>query len=151
MKIERDKNPALFFSKKEKTAIVDAVRCAEMKTSGEIRVHLERKAREPFYEHAQEIFEKLGMSNTKDRNGVLIFIGLASRRFALLGDEGIHQRVPEGFWDEIVEQMTVDFREDRFAAGIVQAVERTGEKLQAFFPYQREDVNELSDEISFSY
>ena len=151
MKVIRDKNPALFFSKKEKQAIEAAIQTAELNTSGEIRVHLERKAREPFFEHAQEIFERIGMTNTKDRNGVLVFIGLASRRFAILGDDGIHQRVPEGFWDGIVSQMGVAFKDDRFADGIIQAVHRIGEQLQEFFPYQRDDVNELPDAISFSY
>jgi len=151
MKVVRDNNPALFFSKKETQAIVAAVEAAELKTSGEIRVHLERKAREPFVEHAQEIFEKIGMTTTKDRNGVLIFIGLASRRFVVLGDRGIHERVPEGFWDEIVSRMGADFHDDRFADGIVQAVHRIGEQLQALFPRQRDDVNELPNAISFSY
>ena len=134
MKIVRDKNPALFFSKKEKQAIEAAVATAELKTSGEIRVHLQRRAREPFFEHAKEIFEKIGMTHTKERNGVLIFIGLASQRFAILGDDGINQQVPEGFWD-----------------GIVHAVLEIGEQLQTYFPHQRDDVNELPDAISCSY
>jgi len=151
MKLVRDKNPSLFFSKKEKTAIIQAVQSAELKTSGEIRVHLERRAREPFFEHAREIFEKIGMTNTKDRNGVLIFMGLASRRFAILGDKGSHERVPEGFWDDIALQMTQEFEKDLFADGIIKAIQLIGEKLQQYFPFERDDVNELPDEISFSY
>lgn len=151
MKIERNNNPALFFSKAEKERIVRAIREAEMKTSGEIRVHLERKAREPFFEHAREVFEKIGMTRTKERNGVLIFINLASRQFAVLGDEGIHARVPENFWESIVMEMQADFQDDRFADGIVKAVLAAGEKLREYFPYERADVNELPDEISFSF
>jgi len=151
MKLVRDKNPILFFSKKEKASIIQAIQSAELKTSGEIRVHLERRARESFFEHAREIFEKIGMTKTEDRNSVLIFMGLASRRFAILGDKGIHERVPEGFWDDIARQMTQDFKEDLFADGIVKAIHRIGEKLQQFFPYERDDVNELPDEISYSY
>jgi uncharacterized membrane protein len=151
MKLVRDKNPILFFSKKEKTAIIQAIQSAELKTSGEIRVHLERHAREPFFEHAREIFQKLGMTKTKDRNGVLIFMGLASRRFAILGDKGIYERLPEGFWDDIADQMTQDFKKDLFADGIVKAILRVGEKLRQYFPYERDDMNELPDEISFSY
>ncbi|MBN1586061.1 MAG: TPM domain-containing protein [Candidatus Omnitrophica bacterium] len=143
-------NPALFFSQTEKQAIRRAVRGAEMKTSGEIRVHLERKAREPFLENAEEVFEKTGMTRTAERNGVLIFIGLASRRYAILGDKGIHEKVPEGFWDKIAQQMGEEFRQDRFADGVVAAVEQIGERLQEYFPYQRDDVNELPDEISYS-
>lgn len=151
MKVERSKNPALFFSKAERERIVQAIREAEKKTSGEIRVHLERRAREPFDEHAREVFEKIGMTRTLERSGVLIFIGLASRRFALLGDRGIHEKVPEDFWKAIVSAMEAEFREDRFADGIVRAVTVAGEKLGAYFPYDRTDVNELPDEISFSF
>ena len=151
IKIQRSKNPALFFSKSEKERIVEAIRAAEKNTSGEIRVHLERKAREPFYHHAQEVFEKLGMTKTKERNGVLIFIGLASQRFAILGDQGIHEQVPENFWKSIAIDMQSKFKEDRFADGIVEAILTAGQKLKAYFPYQRGDVDELPDAISYSF
>lgn len=149
--VERSKNPALFFSDAERKKIRRAIDAAERVTSGEIRVHLERKAREPFYEHALEIFEKIGMTKTRERNGVLIFIGLASRRFAILGDQGINEKVGELFWEHIKETMEADFREDRFADGIANAVLAIGEKLKTYFPCKRDDVNELPDEISFSY
>lgn len=151
MNVERSKNPALFFSEAEKKRIIKAIVEAELQTSGEIRVHLERKARPHFFEHAKEIFAKLGMTKTEARNGVLIFIGIASRRFAILGDEGIHQKVPENFWDEIARKMQEDFKQDLFADGICHAVETTGEQLRKYFPYEGErDLNELPDEISFS-
>lgn len=150
MQVERSSNPALFFSKAEKLRIIQAVQEAETKTSGEIRVHLERKAREPFFERAKEVFERIGMTNTQERNGVLIFIGLASRRFAILGDRGIHEKAPEHFWDTLAGLMQDAFQEDRFADGIVAAVTAAGEQLQQYFPYAPDDVNELSDEISFS-
>jgi len=151
MKLVRDKNPILFFSKKEKALIIQAIQSAELKTSGEIRVHLERRARDSFNEHAREIFEKIGMTKTKDRNGVLIFMGLARQEFTILGDKGIHERVPEGFWDDIAHQMTQDFKKDLFADGIVKAINLVGQKLQQYFPYERNDTNELPDEISYSY
>jgi uncharacterized membrane protein len=151
MIIKRSKNPALFFSKAEKQAIIQAIREAEKKTSGEIRVHLERKARDNFYEHAKEIFNKIGMTKTKERNGVLLFIGLASRRFAVLGDQGINEKVPEDFWKDIAAQMQSDFQEDHFAKGITRAITAAGEQLREYFPYERDDINELSDEISFSF
>lgn len=150
MKIVRDSHPVLFFSQKETESIIAAIRKAEMRTSGEIRVHLERKAREPFLEHGKAIFQKLGMTRTRDRNGVLIFMGLASRRFAVLGDTGIHAKVQESFWTDIASILEREFKEDRFADGIIQAVERIGERLREHFPYQRSDTNELPDEISYS-
>ena len=122
----------------------------QLKTSGEIRIHLQRKVREDFMEHGKEIFEKIGMTQTEDRNGVMIFMGLASHRFAILGDRGINEKVPEHFWEDVIAPMTTHFKEDRFADGVVEAVIMIGEKLSAYFPYERDDVNELPDEISYS-
>jgi len=154
MKIQRDNNPILFFSRKERKSILDSIRRAEMQTSGEVRVHLERQLRgeteEEKFQHAKEIFEKLGMTKTEARNGVLILLGIKSKRFFVLGDTGIHEKVPGGFWDEIVHEMTAFFKEDRFAEGIREGIARIGEKLKTYFPYERDDVNELPDEISFS-
>lgn len=151
MKIERSKNPALFFSEKEKEQIIEAIEKSEINTSGEIRIHLERKARGDFFGHAKETFEKIGMAKTKERNGTLIFIGVASKRFAVLGDIGIHEKVPVDFWDDIVSVMKKHFMEDRFADGISEAVVLIGAKLKEFFPYMEDDINELSDEISYSF
>ncbi len=150
MKIERSQDPILFFSKSEKGKIIQAIRDAEMQTSGEIRLHLERKAKEDILAHAQQEFERIGMTRTKYRNGVLIFIGIRSRRFAILGDEGIDRKVPAGFWNSVVEETAKAFREDRFADGLTGAIMKIGEKLREYFPYHREDVNELPDEISYS-
>lgn len=149
--IQRSRNPALFFSKAETKRIIEAIQAAEKKTSGEIRVHLERRARVPFYAHAEEIFAKLGMARTQERNGVLIFIGLASRRFAILGDQGIHDKVSGSFWKSLSIEMQAAFKEDRFADGIVRVITAAGAKLQHHFPYERRDLNELPDEISYSF
>lgn len=148
--VQRDKNPILFFSSAEKKRILEAIQNAERVTSGEIRVHLERKAREPFYEHAQEVFEKLGMTKTAERNGVLIFINLAAGQFAVLGDRGINEKVPDNFWQSIAAEMQAHFKEDRFADGICAAVLAAGEKLREYFPFERTDINELSNNISYS-
>lgn len=148
--VTRSQDPMLFFSGKERKLIANAIREAELKTSGEIRVHLERLARENIFEHAKEIFEKLGMARTRERNGVLFFIGVRSQRFAVLGDRGIHEKLPHGFWGELTEEMTRCFNEDRFADGLVFAIQKTAEVLQKNFPYHREDLNELPDEISYS-
>jgi len=150
MKITRSKDPILFFSKKEKEQIVSAIQKAEMNTSGEIRVHLERKAGPDIMAHARQEFERLGMARTELRNGVLIFLGVKSRRFAILGDQGIHEKVSPEFWNEIVKVMASHFKEDCFSDGIITSVNRIGEKLSTYFPYQRDDINELPDEISFS-
>ncbi|MFT5208067.1 MAG: putative membrane protein [Candidatus Omnitrophota bacterium] len=150
MKIIRSNDPILFFSKKEKEIIEAAIRQTETRTSGEIRVHLERKAGEDIMKHAQEKFEKLGMTQTDAHNGVLIFLGVHSKRFAILGDEGINSKVPNGFWDGIAQDMIKEFKEDRFAEGLSQAIQTIGSRLAEYFPYQKEDVNELPDEISYS-
>ena len=138
-----------FFSKKEKNLILAAVREAEKNTSGEIRVHLEYHAREPVYGHAQKVFQRIGMTKTSERNGVLIFLATRNKKFAVLGDVGINEKVPEGFWNDVIEIMREHFKRDKFAEGISEAVLRIGEKLKACFPYQSNDKNELSDGISY--
>ncbi len=147
----RSFEPILFFSKKEKEQIIVAIREAEKKTSGEIRVHLAGRSREDILAHAGEIFEKIGMTKTTTRNGVLIFLEVKSRRFAVIGDAGIHERIPQGFWDEVARGMGLHFRKNHFADGIVEAVRLTGEELSRYFPRERDDFNELPDEISYSY
>ena len=149
MKVMRSSDPFLFFSKREKQEIIRAIQENEMKTSGEIRVHLERRAREDIMAHARGIFQKIGMTRTEARNGVLIFMGIRTKRFCILGDRGIHERVPEGFWDELAGIMEKRFREDRFADGICETIQRVGEKLKECFPYERRDINELPDAISY--
>ncbi len=141
--------PVLFFSKKEKKKILNAIREAERNTSGEIRVHLEYNAREPVYGHAQKVFQRIGMTKTAQRNGVLIFLATRNKKFAVLGDVGINEKVPEGFWNDVVGIMQEHFKQNKFAEGISDAVLRIGEKLKAYFPYQANDKNELSDSISY--
>lgn len=150
MNSERSKDPILFFSRKEKEAIVEAIRLAEKKTSGEIRVHLERQADPDILAHARREFERLGMAKTAEKNGVLIFMGVKTKRFAVIGDQGINEKVPENFWEEIASLMIQHFKEDHFAEGLIKAITAIGSKLDEYFPYQRDDENELPDEISFS-
>ena len=141
--------PVFFFSRKEKKQILAAVQAAEKNTSGEIRVHLAYKTRGPIYGYAQKVFQKIGMTKTAQRNGVLIFLATRDRKFAVLGDVGINEKVPEGFWNDVVQIMQEHFKENRFAEGIAEAVVRVGEKLKAYFPYQSNDKNELPDGISY--
>ena len=112
-------------------------------------MHLEYNAREPVYGHAQKVFQRIGMTKTAQRNGVLIFLATRNKKFAVLGDVGINEKVPEGFWNDVVGIMQEHFKQNKFAEGISDAVLRIGEKLKAYFPYQANDKNELSDSISY--
>jgi len=128
-----------------KLAIMDA----ELDTSGEIRVHIENSVRGDVLDRAAFIFHKLGMQNTEQRNGVLIYLAVQNRRFAILGDSGINRVVPENFWDDIKTDMLNHFRENRFTEGLVRAIRSAGLQLKKQFPRKRDDSNELPDEISF--
>ncbi len=138
-----------FFSSEEKKAIKAAIKEAESNTSGEIRVHIENKCKGEVLDRAAYLFKKLGMEKTKLRNGVLFYLALKNRKFAILGDRGINAVVPDNFWDDIAGMMTEKFRDGKFTEGLVQGILKAGEHLKAHFPHQKDDVNELSDEISF--
>lgn len=117
-------------------------------TSGEIRVHLEDRCKDELLDHAAFIFDELNMSRTRDRNGVLIYVSVADRRVAIIGDAGIHARVGDGFWNDALSLMRGHFAEGRYAQGLIDGVALAGEKLREHFPYERDDRNELSNEIS---
>jgi uncharacterized membrane protein len=138
-----------FFSPQEEEEIRQAVMSAELDTSGEIRVHIENTCSGDVMDRAAYVFKKLGMNKTAQRNGVLIYLAVKNRRFAILGDQGIHAVVPENFWDGIKTDMLAKFREDHFAEGLIHAIESTGKHLKKHFPRQKDDNNELSDDISF--
>lgn len=138
-----------FFSRNEKQQILAAIREAEKNTSGEIRLHLEYKVKDEVFGHAKKVFQKIGMTKTAERNGVLIFMATKDKKFAVLGDVGINEKVPEGFWNDVVQIMQEHFKRHKFAEGISEAVIRIGEKLKQFFPYRKNDRNELSDTISY--
>jgi uncharacterized membrane protein len=138
-----------FFEPAQEEAIIQAIRQAEKNTSGEIRVHLHESTDRGLMKDAREAFKKMGMHRTKARNGVLIFIIPSERQFAIIGDRGIDQVVPEGFWDEIKDQMQACFREGDFVKGVCLGIEATGKQLMQYFPYQSDDENELPDEISY--
>ena len=141
--------PSEFFSKEEKEKIVRAIEEAENNTSGEIRVHIEKACRTDVLDRAAYIFKKLGMHKTQLRNGVLFYLALEDRKFAILGDAGINSVTPEDFWENIKEKMLEYFREGKVADGLVKGILMAGEKLKEHFPHMKDDVNELSDEISF--
>lgn len=140
-------DPEKFFTLEEKAKIVSAIREAERKASGEIRVYLERKARQDLMGRAKEVFEKLGMTRTQRRNGILIYFSLADHRFAILGDQGIHEKVGDGFWKEVVRTIESRFSSGDFAEGLAAGIRQVGEKLKRYFPCEPGDINELPDEI----
>ena len=142
-------SPKEFLGKENELLITQAIEQAEHQTSGEIRVHLETKCGEDVLDRAAWLFKKLKMNETKDRNGVLIYLSINDRKFAIIGDAGINKVVPEGFWNENKEMMISHFSKGEFALGIINGIEKTGEQLKQYFPYQTNDVNELSDEISY--
>jgi len=138
-----------FFSTEEKEQITDSIAEAELNTSGEIRLHMEDYCKLDVLDRAAYVFEKLKMHETAQRNGVLFYLAVKDRKFAILGDAGINQVVPENFWGEIKEIMLGFFKEGKFAEGLSKGIRMAGEQLKTKFPYQKDDVNELSDEISF--
>lgn len=139
----------IFFSKPDQEDIRQAIMNAELDTSGEIRVHIENSCSGDVMDRAAFLFKQLGMTRTELRNGVLIYLAVSNRRFAILGDTGINKVVPENFWADIKANMIDHFREDRFTEGLIEAIGAAGTQLKQHFPCKRDDVNELSDEISF--
>jgi len=142
------KHPKKFFTAKDQERIVEEIRKAEEKTSGEIRVHLDRRSEGDALKKARKIFFQLGMDRTKQRNGVLIYLDTEHRKFAILGDEGIHRVVPENYWEDVKEEMQKNFREGKFCEGICRGIQKVGEKLRAYFPVEKINLDELPDEIS---
>ena len=129
--------------------IVDAIASAERATSGEIRVHVQPKVvGGEIRTVAEKTFERLGMTKTALRNGVLLFIACEEQRFVILGDKGINESVPSGFWDGIAAKLTIRFKAGEFTDGIVEAIRSAGEQLRAYFPRAANDVDELANDIN---
>ncbi len=139
-----------FIGTQGSTDIVAAIKEAELNTSGEIRVHIESKCKgDDPVNRAVSIFNHLKMYNTKDRNGVLIYVAVNSKKFAIIGDKGINEVVGANFWDDIKQQMRECFVEGEYVKGLVLAIKQAGVSLKEYFPYQTDDINEQPDEISF--
>lgn len=139
-----------FFSKEEEERMVEAIRSAELQTSGEIRLYVEThcKAADPL-DKAKELFVELGMSKTKDRNAVLLYFAMKDRKLAILGDDGIHARLGQDFWNNEIKTIIADFKAHHFAEGICHMIKDVGDALKLHFPYTNDDKNELSDGIVF--
>jgi uncharacterized membrane protein len=138
------------FSKTDEQRIVKAIEAAERGTSGEIRVHVDSSDVKHPLDKAREVFASLHMHETKERNGILFYVNPKQHVFAVWGDEGIHKRLPEGFWDDISGLVIGFFKEEKFGEGLEQGIINCGKKLQEFFPIQPDDTNELSNDITYS-
>lgn len=134
----------------DQARIIKAIEKAELNTSGEIRVHIESRCKEDILDHAAFIFDKLEMHKTEQRNAILFYIAITDHKFAVIGDAGIHEKVGDDFWEKVKNEMTTYFKEGQLAEGLINGIEKAGNELKSYFPYQSNDKNELDNEISFS-
>lgn len=138
-----------FFTDIQQQAIIKSIEKAELNTSGEIRLHVEDTCKINPVERAIEIFEKLEMHKTELRNGVLFYLATKDKKIAVIGDKGINDIVTENFWDDVKNEIINQFKKNQFTEGICKGIEKAGEKLKMHFPFQTDDTNELSNDISF--
>ena len=137
-----------FFTKDELNKIVGSIEQAELETSGEIRFHLESRCKGDVLKRAVQVFKNLHMHKTELHNGTLIYLATIDKKYAIVGDKGINEKVPDNFWEDVKDEMSEKFKNNEFVTGISNAVLKIGEKLKEFFPYQSDDINELSDDVS---
>lgn len=147
--MKRSTNPKKFLSEAESGKINSAIKDAERRTSAEIKLVIARHCWGNIRTKASKIFNKLGLDKTEERNCVLILFIVTNREFLIYGDQGIHQKVGQGFWDDIRDKMEAAFQKDEFADGISQGVRLIGQKLSEYFPHQRDDIDEISNEIVY--
>ncbi|MCI1640715.1 MAG: TPM domain-containing protein [Bacteroidales bacterium] len=137
-----------FLTGEQKKKLVGCIREAEKLTSGEIRVHIDNNCGPDPKEKALKTFHRLGMMKTAERNGVLVYVACQSKKFAVLGDKGINDVVPDHFWKDVCDVLGLKFSSDDYAGGLEEAVLMIGGKLKKYFPYDKNDINELPDDIS---
>lgn len=142
-------NAITILNREEDRRVVEAIKQAELNTSGEIKVHIENRCKGDVEERSLVVFDKLNLNETRLHNGVLIYLAVKDHKFAILGDKGINDVVEEGFWNDVKDLMLSHFNEGHFAEGLEQGIQRCGEKLKAYFPYQSDDINEIPDDISY--
>ena len=136
-------------SEKQEQTLVDAITAAELLTSGELRIHLEKSTgRKGAQVRAKTLFGALKMHKTAEKNGVLFYLAVEDKQLAILAGEGINTKVPNDFWKEIVDLIISEFKQGHFSEGLIAGVEKAGKALGEFFPRQEDDVDELSNEIS---
>jgi len=137
------------FTKEEELRISNAIAGAESGTSGQIRVHVDRYCKSDPLLKAQNLFTHLKMEETELSNGVIFYISIDDKKFAIYGDKGINEKVEANFWDSTAEKMREHFKESRMVEGIMAGLTEAGERLKTFFPKLDNGKNELSDEISY--
>lgn len=137
-----------FLSAQEEAEVIAAICTAEKNTSGEIRVHLEPHATIDAFDRAAEVFDLLSMHETKNRNGVLIYVAVEDRTLVILGDTGINEVVPAHFWESTKDAIIDQFKKGFIKQGLVNGILQAGEQLKAHFPFDKGDANELPNEIS---
>ncbi|HOW10793.1 MAG TPA: TPM domain-containing protein [Bacteroidales bacterium] len=138
-----------FFTKEQQDQIREAIKKAESETSGEIRVHIETWLTGSVLDRAAWVFRKIGMHTTNDRNGILFYLAVQSKQFAVIGDAGINEKVTEEFWKNIKDVIQAEFRDKKYMEGLIAGILMAGHQLKKHFPRKADDINELPDEISF--
>jgi uncharacterized membrane protein len=136
------------FTEAETQQIRDAIASAELKTSGEIRVHIDKKCFGNPVRKAIRVFNTLGMHRTKQRNAVLIYVATQHQKLAIIGDQGINAHVPDHFWDDERELMIGHFKRGNFVRGLIEGISKVGDQMKAAFPFEEGDVNELDNEVT---
>ncbi len=137
-----------FFTPEQEEELLKAIQNAELTTSGELRIRVEHKSSGDAYKDAVRAFEKLGMTKTELRNGILFYLATDDHQFVLIGDKGIHEKVGDNFWSSIRDKVIEHFKKGEFTLGLVEGITACGKALAEYFPYMEDDVNELPDEIS---
>lgn len=137
-----------FLTASEEQEIIEAIRVAEKNTSGEIRIHIEHGSDINSFDRAMEVFHFLKMDNTKLQNGVLIYVAIDVKTFVIYGDQGINDVVPNDFWDTTKNAMQSHFKANQFKQGLIEGVLKAGKQLEMHFPWNHDDFNELTNEIS---
>ncbi len=138
-----------FFTTEQQKSIQQAIANAELNTSGEIRVHIDDTCKGEVLDCAANMFHQMKMNKTDLRNGVLFYLAVSDKKFAILGDKGINEKVPTDFWDTIKETVLTYFKQQQFTEGLCKGIEMAGEKLKTNFPLQSNDTNELTNDVSF--
>jgi len=138
-----------FLTREQKLQIRDAIKEAEGETSGEIRVHIETSLTGNVLDRAAWIFNRIGMHATDERNGVLFYLAVRNKEFAIIGDGGINAKVPENFWDKTKAIIQKHFSQGKYTEGLIEGILMAGNQLKEHFPRKKDDTNELPDEISF--
>lgn len=139
-----------FLTDTEMASLVEAIKIAEDHSSGEIRVHIDSTAEDDFANKAFAIFRSLDMHHTKERNAVLFYVNFEHHYLTIIGDEGIHKKVKQSFWDNLHDEITNEFAKEKYCQGLQNAILKTGLELKKYFPVDGENINELSNDISFS-